>query len=130
MSEEYPVLTPMQIEQQLRSLSRQIGQAQVENAEIEMSYSKAKGEYEIAMAKSRLAFANASKPTGKNYTVDERQDEALIANEELFRDLCVQEALVKASRGRINQLSVQTDIARSVSTSVRTSMNLETGRGA
>ena len=128
--EEFPVLTPAQIEQTLRALSRRIGEAQAENAEIEMSYSKAKAEYEIAMAKSRLKLANETNPVNrKNWTVGDREDMALIENAETYRTLCIEEAKVKASRGRINQLSTQTDIARSVSTSVRTSMAVETGRG-
>lgn len=122
--EQFPVLTPPQIEQQLRALSRRIGEAQAENATVEMTFSTDKAELEISMAKTRLKYANQSKPGGKNYTADERTDLAVTENEELFRKVAVDEALVKASRGRINQLNTQTDIARSVSTSVRTSMNL------
>lgn len=126
MSEEYPVLTPVQIEQQLRKLSREIGEAQKENAELEMSYSQAKAEYEIAMAKTRLRLANETNPVNqKNWTVQDREDLALTENAEKYRSLCVEEAKVKASRGRINQLNTQTDIARSVSTSVRSSMAVD-----
>ena len=124
MTEDFPILTPTQIEQQLRSLSRQIGLAQQENADIEMSYSTKKAQLEISMARTRLKYADMSKPNGKNHTADERTDLAVIENEQLFRDVAVEEAKVKASRGRINQLNTQTDIARSVSTSVRTSMQV------
>ena len=125
MSEDFPILTPTEIEQQLRALSRRIGEAQQENAAVEMSYSTSKAELEIAMATSRLKYADMSKPSGKNFTVDERDDHATVENMLLIRAVAVEEAKVKASRGRINQLNTQADIARSVSTSVRTSMTLE-----
>ena len=123
--DSYPILTPTQVEQQLRSLSRRIAEAQDENAAVEMSYSTSKAELEIAMAVSRLKYADMSKPSGKGFTVDERDDHATVENMDLIRAVAVEEAKVKASRGRINQLNTQADIARSVSTSVRTSMTLE-----
>lgn len=129
MTEEFPVLTPVDIEKQLRKLSRDIATAQQENARVEHEYSTGKAKLEIGMAKTRLKYANASKSNGKNYTVDERADLAITENEEEYMAVAVSEAQVKASRGRINQLNTQTDIARSVSTSVRSSMATESGRG-
>ena len=123
--EGFPILTPMQVEQQLRGLSRQIGEAQQENAELEMSYSTLKAELEIGRAEVRLRYADMLKPSGKGFTVDERDDHATVENMLLIKAVAVEEAKVKASRGRINQLNTQADIARSVSTSVRTSMTLE-----
>jgi hypothetical protein len=117
-----PVLTPMDVELVLRQVSKDLTAAQTENAEIEMSYSTNKAELEIAMAKSRLSLANQSKPGGKNYTVDERSDHATVENEELVRTVAIDEARVKASRGRINMLITKADIGRSLSSSVKASM--------
>jgi hypothetical protein len=39
-------------------------------------------EYEVAMARSRISWASKSSPTGKNYTVGEREDMAIIENAE------------------------------------------------
>ena len=122
---DFKVLLPADVELQLRYLSRKISEAQKENAEIEMSYSKAKADYEVKMARSRIKYASLSKPGGKNYTVDEREDNALIDNEEAFVALAIEEAKVKASRGLINSINTQTDIVRSVSTSVRASMAVD-----
>ena len=77
---EFQTLTPADVELQLRYLGREISLAQKENAEIDMDFSKAKAELEIAMAKVRLHYANVSKPGGKNYTADERTDLAITEN--------------------------------------------------
>ena len=49
---------------------------------------------------------------------------ALIQNEELHKDLAIVQAKVLATRANTNRLKMQVDIARSVGTSVRTSMDL------
>lgn len=125
MSDEertWSVLTPVDVEKVLRQVSLDLSAAQKENAEIEMSYSTNKAELEIAMAKSRLSLADKSKPGGKNYTVDERSDHAAAENEELIRTVAIDEARVKASRGRIQMLITKADIGRSLSSSVKASM--------
>lgn len=122
---EFKVLLPADVELQLRYLSRRISEAQKENAAIEMSYSQAKAEHEVKMARARVKYAGESKLNGKNYTVDEREDNALIDNEDAFMALAIEEAKVKASRGLINSLNTQTDIVRSVSSSVKASMAVD-----
>jgi hypothetical protein len=92
--------------------------------EIETIYHGIKADYEIAMAKSRMTLATKSSPTGKNYTVGEREDMALVENEELHKDLAILQAKILATRANTNRLKMQVDIARSVGTSVRTSMDL------
>jgi hypothetical protein len=52
------------------------------------------------------------------------EDMALIQNEELHKDLSIVQAKVLATRANTNRLKMQVDIARSVGTSVRTSMDL------
>lgn len=121
---EFQPLLPADVELQLRYLSRKIFAAQKENADIEKSYAQAKANLEVKMAKSRLKYAGESKTNGKNYTVDEREDHAIEDNEEAYLALAIEEAKVKASRGLINSLATQTDIVRSVSSSVKASMNL------
>ena len=118
------IITPAMVEQKLRGLSREVDEAHKVLVEVETVYHVVKADYEIAMAKSRMTLASKSSPTGKNYTVGEREDLALIENEELHRNLAVTQAKVLASRGNTNRLKMQVDIARSVGTSVRTSMDL------
>jgi hypothetical protein len=112
------------VEQKLRGLSKEVDEAHKVLVEVETAYHSIKADYEIAMAKARMTMATKSSPTGKNYTVGEREDMALIENEELHKDLAIVQAKVLASRGNTNRLKMQVDIARSVGTSVRTSMDL------
>ena len=89
----------------------------------EQAFHQQTAEYEVAMARSRISWASKSSPTGKNYTVGEREDLAIIENEELHIQMATVEAMVKASRANAARLKTQVDIARSIGTSVRTSMD-------
>lgn len=118
------IITPAMVEQKLRGLSKEVDEAHKNLVEIETAYHNIKADYEIAMAKSRMSLASKSSPTGKNYTVGEREDMALIENEGLHKDLSIIQAKVLATRANTNRLKMQVDIIRSVGTSVRTSMDL------
>ena len=118
------IITPAMVEQKLRGLSKEVDGAHKVLVEVETIYHSVKADYEIAMAKSRIILATKSSPTGKNYTVGEREDLALVQNEELHKDLAIIQAKILASRANTNRLKMQVDIARSVGTSVRTSMDL------
>jgi len=118
------IVTPAMVEQKLRGLSKEVDEAHKSLIHIESVYHNVKAEYEIAMAKSRITLAMKSSPTGKNYTVGEREDMALIENADLHKDLAIAQAQVLASRANTNRLKTQVEIARSVGTSVRTSMDL------
>jgi hypothetical protein len=89
-----------------------------------MSYYTAVADYEIGLAKSRLELAGRSSPTGRNYTVGEREDIALVANAEKHMVIAAEEAKVKASRANVQRLQTQVKIAQSMSASVRASMEL------
>jgi hypothetical protein len=118
------IITPAMVEQKLRGLSKEVDEAHKVLVEVETIYHSVKADYEVAMAKSRITLATKSSPTGKNYTVGEREDLALVQNEELHKDLAIIQAKVLATRANTNRLKMQVDIARSVGTSVRTSMDL------
>jgi hypothetical protein len=76
------------------------------------------------MAKSRMNYASRTSATGKNYTVQERDDLALLDNESLHTQIGFAEAAVKAARANATRIKTQVEIARSIGTSVRTSMDL------
>jgi len=118
------VVTPVQVEARLKELSKLIDQAHDDLVHAESLYHQNKASYEIAMASSRLSLANKSSPTGKNYTVGEREDMALLENRDLHRIVAGDEAIVKANRANVSRLRVQVDIARSIGTSVRTALDL------
>lgn len=116
------VVTPMQVEQRLKDLSKEVDRVQKDLEAAERNYFETKAKYEISLAKSRLAYAEISSPKGKNYTVQEREDLALIDNKEFHLEIAQAEAIVRAVRGDAQRVRMQVDLARSIGTSVRTSM--------
>lgn len=117
------VVTPQLIERRLRDLSHEVDESHDDLVNVESKYHQLKAGYEVSMARSRIKYASVSSPTGKNYTVGEREDLAIIENEELHIQMATVEAMVKASRANAARLKTQVDIARSIGTSVRTSMD-------
>jgi hypothetical protein len=118
------VATPADIERRLVHLSKEIDEAHSELVEVESRYNSAKAQYEIALARSRMLYATKSSPTGKNYTVTERDDMALLENEDLHLQMATIEAHIKSARGNMARIKTQVDIARSVGSSVRASMEV------
>jgi hypothetical protein len=116
------IVTPAQIEKRLYDLSKEIDESHSELVEVESHYNSYKAQYEIAIAKSRMEFSMKSSPTGKNYTVSEREDMALLANEELHIRVAMAEAQVKAARANAARIKTQVEIARSIGTSVRSAI--------
>ena len=118
------IVTPAQIEKRLYDLSKDIDEAQLDLSDQELMYHTVKTQFELGMARSRMEYATKSAPNGKNYTVQEREDMALLDNQPAFTQLNLMEARVKASRANVNRIITQVEIARSIGTSVRTSMDL------
>ena len=119
-----PIATPADVERQLVHLSKEIDKVHLLLIDVEKEYSVLKAQYEIALARSRMIYATKSSPTGKNYTVTEREDMALLENEEVHIQMALMEASIKSTRGNMARLKTQVDIARSVGSSVRASMEV------
>ena len=113
-------ITPVQIEKRLVDLSKEIDEAHIDLVEAENEFSIATAQYEVAMAKSRIKNSHAD----MKMTATMREDQALIENEILFSRVALAEAQVKASRANANRLRTQVDITRSVSSSVKASLDL------
>lgn len=118
------MVSPVSIENRLVTLSKEVDESHKDLINDESNFYSIKSQYEVSMAKSRLRYAAISSPTGKNYTVTEREDLALVENEELHFELGKAEAMVKASRANAARIRTQVDIARSLGTSVRASLDL------
>ena len=118
------IVTPAQVEAKLYALSKELDVIQKDLENQEDNYYLTKAKYEVALAKSRMTYASKSSPTGKNYTVQEREDMALIENQDLHFLLAQAEAMVKAGRANASRIKTQVDIARSIGTSVRVSMEI------
>jgi hypothetical protein len=114
------IVTPAQIEKRLYDLSKEIDGAHEFLAATESEYQETKAEFEIAMAKSRI---KNSHPDMK-MTVALGEATALVENAQLRRQLAGCEAKVKAAKENSNRIRTQVDIARSISVSVRTSMEI------
>ena len=114
------MVTPLQVEQRLVELSKEIDEAHVDLVEAENEYHISTAKYELAMAKSRIKNSH----TDMKMTATMREDQALIENETLHTRVALAEAQVKASRANVNRLRTQVDITRSVGTSVKASLEL------
>lgn len=113
-------LTPVQVEQRLVTLSKEIDEAHKDLIASEQVYHTAKASLEISMARSRMSVSH---PDFKLTSV-QRDDQALIENAEQHMNLAIAEAQVKAARANANRIRTQVDIARSISVSVRASMEI------
>ena len=113
-------LTPMQVEKRLVDLTKEVDEAHKDLVDAEKVYHTCKASLEIAMARSRMAVSH---PDFKLTSV-QRDDQALIDNANEHMQLALSEAQVKAARANANRIRTQVDIARSISVSVRASMEL------
>lgn len=118
------IVTPGQVERRLRQLSDELDDSHKDLVEAENNYATVKAEYEIALAKARISLASKSTPSGKNYTVQEREDMALVENQDLHREMGAADAIVRASRANAVRVKTQIDLARSLGTSVRAGFDL------
>ena len=118
------MITPQKIETRLYELSKEIDESHDDLVKAEADYYQNKAKYEIAIARSRMTYSTKSSPTGKNYTVSEREDMALLENENLHLLVALSEATVKSARANAMRIKTQVEITRSIGTSVRTSMEL------
>ena len=114
------MLTPAVIEDRLLALENALDDAHRDLVSAEDEYQRCKADYELGMARTRLEMVG----TGIKMTVSERDDRALLANEEPYRALLTTEAWVKGSRANVSRLRSRVDIARSLGTGLRAAMDL------
>ena len=115
------IVTPQMIEQRLRDLSKEVDQSHKDLADAEHAYYTTKAKYELALAHGRLSLAGKQ---DMKLTVSDKADMALVSAEDLHLQMSIAEAMVRAARSNASRIRTQVDIARSVGTSVRTSMEL------
>lgn len=113
------IVTPASVENRLLTLSKEIDEVQQFLDESEKKYFVAKVDCEIALAKARLM----RRAEGIKLTVRNKEDIAIIECEPQLRAVAVAEATVRAARGNAQRVRTQIDIARSVGTSVRASLD-------
>jgi hypothetical protein len=117
-------ITPAQVESRLFNLSLEIDKAQEQLDKAEEQYVTTKAEYEIALAKSRISLAGEVGSNNKLLTATEKDDKALVANEDLHLRIASAEILAKAARANVSRIKTQVDITRSIGSSVRSAMEV------
>jgi len=113
-------ITPMEVEKRLMALSVEIDQIHKDLTDCEHRFHTTKAGLEIAMARARMEL---SAPDRK-YSVALKEDIALHQNAEQYMELAIAEAQVKAARANASRVKTQVDIARSISVSVRASLEI------
>lgn len=116
------VITPMQVERRLLALSKELDDSHNVLVAAEHGYMKAKTDSEIEAAKWRMKIRQRALDAGRKITVGEVDDETMLRCESLLNALSIAEAVVKAERANAARIRTQIDIARSIGTSVRKSM--------
>lgn len=114
-------ITPERVESRLYELSKEIDTAHDELVEAEKKYHMAKAAFEISIARARVHIGT----NNMKLRVGDVADKALDTCSEQFIDLANAEAIVKAARANAQRVRTQVDIARSIGTSVRASMDVQ-----
>jgi hypothetical protein len=114
------MITPEKVETRLYDLSKEIDNAHEDLVKAEKFYHTSKAVFEIAIARARINIGM----NNLKLRVGDVADKALIECEKEWVDLQTAEALVKAARANSNRVRTQVDIARSIGTSVRASMDV------
>ena len=113
-------ITPVRIENRLYELSKEIDAVHEQLSKAEMDYHRAKTAFEIAIARARIETGT----TNQKMRVQDVADTALLQCADEFHSVQVTEAMVKAARANSNRVRTQVDIARSIGTSVRASLEV------
>ena len=114
------IVTPASVEKRLLDLSREVDQAHEFLDKCEEDYYNAKAGLEIALATVRVRTNGSA----VKYTVRDKEDYAVLECADLIRAVAIAEAKVRAARANTNRIRTQVDIARSIGTSVRASMEI------
>lgn len=114
------VITPEKVESRLYELSKEIDIAHDELVGAEKNYHTAKAAFEIAIAHARITIGLSN----MKLRVGDVADKALIQCEKEWNEIQYAEALVKAARANAQRVRTQVDIARSIGTSVRASLEV------
>lgn len=113
------MITPEKVEARLYELSKEIDVAHDELVEAERGYHIAKAAFEIAIAESRITIGL----NNMKLRVGDVADKALLECRAHWSAIQLAEAVVKAARANAQRVRTQVDIARSIGTSVRASMD-------
>lgn len=115
---------PIDVRKRLVFLSREITLNQEELAIAERAYWKSKGDYELAMADSRVLYGRSVRDDGKPYSENQKEDYALRDNRELYLAYMACEASVRIVRAVGYALQTQVELTQSTSASIKAEISL------
>jgi len=118
------VVTPMQIERRLRELGKELDEVYSLLHQWENEYMDAKTAYELSSAKSRMSVRQRGIERGTKLTVQEIEDQSLLDCRQELTRLNIAEGMVRSMRANNTRVRTQIDIARSVGTTVRASLEM------
>lgn len=118
------IVTPQAVERRLVDLSKELDEANTALVAAEHEYMRSKSAWEINSARTRLSLKSEAASNGQKLTVQDVEDAAIVKCEHDLTAYNASEAVVKAARANIVRVRTQIDIARSVGTSVRSSMEI------
>jgi hypothetical protein len=124
MSVDDFVITPVAVERRLFQLGKELDSAHDDLHSAELEYMLSKNACEIALAAARMKLRKRHLEAGVKITVQEVEDQALLQTQDEQMRLAVAEATVRSARANNARIKVQIDIARSIGTSVRASMEV------
>lgn len=114
------MVLPLDVERRLLALEKELNDAQRDLMSAEDAYNNAKRDYDLGMAKARIAL----KSSGEKMTVQEFDDRSLVICEDLYTELLAAEVWQRGAKANINRIHALIDIARSLGASVRSAMEL------
>lgn len=118
---------PDDVRRRLIFLDRENMNNQKELAIAERNFFDCKGNYEIAMAHSRILYGDSRREDGKPFTEAQKDDFALRDNEELYRAYMTSDASVRIVRAMGYAIQNQIETTRSISASVKSEIILAGG---
>jgi hypothetical protein len=118
------IVTPQQVERRLLDLGSQMDEAHKMLIEAEANDAAAQAAWRVNSAKARMEIRAKAATEGRKMTVTEIDDEALLMCEKEVTAQITCESLLRAARSNVSRVKTQVDIARSIGTSVRVSMDL------
>lgn len=119
-----PLMTPYEVERKLFHLSHDLDAATEDLVEAESEWVLAKESLNQALARARVNIAKEYANASPKFTVQEKDDMALLACPDESTRAAAAEIWVRGTRAQVNNLRSQVDIIRSIGTSVRASMDM------
>ena len=118
-------ITPDMLDRRFVHLSRAVDDIFNEVKKAESDFQGLTTAYELEVAGIRIRLAGEKNPdTDKAWTAQDREDKALLESKDLFEQMSVAEALVKAARSNIKRIELLVGLTQSLGRNFQSSINM------